>query len=1300
MNCKFIRFFLLNLYLLSLCSAYGQDFESYDVVVIPEQAEMMSTDIYCMLQDKDGYIWFGTRAGLSRFDGHSFTHQYYEDQTTLVMMKDIVQDSSGIIWAGGAYGLFYVLDDQVAHVPGIGHHITTLHIDNNDNLLIGGLQFAPLQITSEQRQAVVEHNRTEIEWLVDSSHWRREAITRRVWDLKTDDEGGIWVGMDFQLMRLTNGQMTQEWSSQGRKTMISEIVPLTRDSVYFGSENMGLHLLKDGEIVQKTLPATYISYTTDDAIYFLTTLELMRFKNNNWDTIYQFKDFNNLYFKDMIVDREGNILIGAEGNLIMLTPGFVHAQSRSTNGEVGLNHSIVARDNGQILIGTAGGHLLDASDRKIRSFDSIPVANNSVTEVIYEDDKKHLWIGTSMSGIIYLGDRGEYQVFDQRSGLFDTEIHFFKTFSNGSFWCGGYEGISQIFYSDTKVHFENQLAQGKRNEIPVFIDMVEGPDGRYWAISESGIFEVVGDGLFEYNLDDRPLPPISGIVNNSEKNFWLATQGRGLLYLGFDEDDNPQILNTYGRKDGLMSDVVLGVSLDTTDHIWVFHQYGFSRFSTDFGLGKKRNFTREDGWPNVATAKIKITQDAKGLIWVVTNTAVVHFNPYQLPINNEKPRTFISQIITQDRKSELTSYKPMRKADDYSYRFRSGTNVVTFDYHCTSFTRPAKVSYRYMLMGLHDEWFGPVKERSISFTGLRPGQYTFRVQGINSSGLRGLEAQPVKFRILPPLYWRWWAKLLYIIISAAIIYYFFRFYVKQRDQKQEALRLKELDEVKTNLYTNITHEFRTPLTVIGGMAGELQSQVKDDQQHKLRMIIRNSQKLLGLVNQMLDFSKVQAGRLNVVQEYTDVVPFTGYLVEAHQSLAEIREIELRFQSFEEQLYLNIDRSKLEQILTNLIANAVKFTNAGGLVEVFLKKEINELLIEIRDDGIGISEADLPHIFDRFHRVESLDGRQGTGIGLALVKELMQVLGGRIEVTSNFDEGTAFRVYFPINHEKSESNSTGPKLMPVNHQPKDVDRVAISPNHLPMVLLAEDNADVALYIKSCLESDYQLAYCVDGKEALAMAIECIPDLIITDVMMPEMDGFAFCQAIKEDERTNHIPVIMLTAKATVEDRLSGLRLGADAYLTKPFHKEELLVRIGKLLAVRALLQEKYGKQLRDNLVVPAAEKDPFVQKVEEIVLTHLDSQDLSVETLSNELHLSQSQTYRKLKAITGMSTAVFIRHIRLQHASELLRDHSMNISDIAFATGFHTLAYFSRTFKEEFGVNPSQFRQDLKKNSNN
>lgn len=526
--------------------------------------------------------------------------------------------------------------------------------------------------------------------------------------------------------------------------------------------------------------------------------------------------------------------------------------------------------------------------------------------------------------------------------------------------------------------------------------------------------------------------------------------------------------------------------------------------------------------------------------------------------------------------------------------------------------------------------------------------------------------------------------------------------------KEKEKQSIQLVKFKNQFYTNLTHEFRTPLTVVMGMAEDLKRRVKNGELARMdkpiEMIQRNGQNLLNLVNQMLDLAQAESGNLVLDLKKSDVILFIKYICESFQSYAEQKGIILIVYAEIDSLEMDFDADKMSIILSNLLSNAIKYTPNKGKIIVHINQVQEEdrlyLFIKIKDEGIGISATELPAIFNRFYQTTDaiLSQKDGIGIGLALTKELVELMEGTITAKSKKGSGSEFfvRILVTQHAPKLASNEILTKLTSFTTAiTQDLPAaIPITNNReLPIALIIEDNLDVTHYLISCLVQQYQILHANNGKTGIELAVERIPDIIISDVMMPEKDGFEVCQILKKDERTNHIPIIILTAKATTNDRLEGLSKGADAYIAKPFEKTELLIRLEELMRIRKTLQQKYSL-LRPDIKkkVEAQKEDSFIQKIERTIIEHLSDDNFSANDLAHIHHLSRSQIHRKIKALTGMSTAIYIRFVRLKKAKELLTSRELTISEIAYQVGFRSPAYFSQSFKEMYGESPSATRK--------
>jgi signal transduction histidine kinase/DNA-binding response OmpR family regulator len=614
------------------------------------------------------------------------------------------------------------------------------------------------------------------------------------------------------------------------------------------------------------------------------------------------------------------------------------------------------------------------------------------------------------------------------------------------------------------------------------------------------------------------------------------------------------------------------------------------------------------------------------------------------------------------------------------------------DIQCSilDFRSPVKHRYRYALTkGGEPDWVDLGQQNHISLSQLVPGTYYLYLEGCNSDQIWTALEEPLQIIIHPPFWKTTWAYAAYLLLLSGGVYTLYRLSLKRQLAQQEAQKVIEVNALKARLYTNITHEFRTPLTVILGMLEQIQGHQKERQ-----LIRRNSQKLLRLINQMLDLSKLESNKLSLTLVKADIIPYLRYLTESFHSLAEVKEIALVFQADVQTYVMDFDEEKIQQIIYNLFSNALKFTEAGGTVSFRITEILDagdpQLELQIQDTGIGIPADALPHIFDRFYQAganRNSNYSEGTGIGLALTKELVQLMGGTIAVKSKLKKGTTFTVLLPAVSHTPASVETSIRFDPQvpavealtgSQSSKKELRPGRTNTDQPLVLIVEDNQDVTIYMETILKDTYQTRSATDGQQGIDMALALVPDLIITDVMMPKKNGYELCETLKTDERTSHIPIVMLTAKATEADRLAGLRTGADAYLIKPFNKEELFVRLEKLLELRRKLQARYA--LAADPLTRLSREEPsldelFLEKIRQIIEEKIEDADLDIAYLCEKVHLSSTQLYRKMKALTGEPPMSFIRKVRLHKAKALLQTTDLNVSEIAYEPGLYGPALF-------------------------
>ena len=656
---------------------------------------------------------------------------------------------------------------------------------------------------------------------------------------------------------------------------------------------------------------------------------------------------------------------------------------------------------------------------------------------------------------------------------------------------------------------------------------------------------------------------------------------------------------------------------------------------------------------------------------------------------------------------------------------------MTFEYVGHHYSDPSKNQYKYLLEPYDTSWIDAGTQRSARYANIDPGEYIFRVKAANSDGVWNEQGTLINLVIHKPWWQTYPAYLAYALLGFSLLYSLRRYELNRQNLKYnlklgniEKDKLKEIDQVKSRFFANISHEFRTPLTLILGPAKDISENVEDvNVRERAGLIQKNASKLYQLVNQLLDLSKLEAGKMKLETKELNIVPLLKGLVLSFTSLAERKKITLNFDAREENISVYIDRDKIEKIISNLLSNAFKFTQEGGKIDFKLVKLDTEIEISVKDTGFGIPQERREKIFDRFYQVDGSSTRdgEGTGIGLALTKELVELHKGFISVESELDKGTTFTLKFPLGKEHLKSDEIvkkeqlaetkktleEPEVVSVSEMPELKSSTEKRINleltgeyeEKPLLLIVEDNFDVRNYIVSHLEEDYNIYEAINGEDGFSKAIEEIPDLIISDVMMPKMDGFQLCEKLKTDEKTSHIPIILLTAKATSENKIEGYETGADDYIKKPFDTKELKVRVKNLISQRKLLWQYFQKQgvfNLENKKIKSVDKI-FLEKAIKVINNNIADTSFGVEVFASDLAISRAALHRKMVALTGESPSELIKRIRLSQAGNLLKNKTGNISQIALEVGFNNPAYFAECFKKQFGVTPSQYQRNIVKN---
>ena len=736
--------------------------------------------------------------------------------------------------------------------------------------------------------------------------------------------------------------------------------------------------------------------------------------------------------------------------------------------------------------------------------------------------------------------------------------------------------------------------------------------------------------------------------------------------------------------------------IDREGDLWLLHKEGIVRINlereelVDFGNNEHLYGSSMDR--SFKLSKVDI--DRSGVIYTSTNDGVIIINPSQLEFNTIPPDIILNSIKINGEEYDLFPAHNISKID-----LEHDQNNITISFGSINDQYPSEVTYEYRMGSQEDAWLSLDQESSVYLMGLSPGTYEWQLRAQSSDGTASEEVKSVLIKINAPWYLTSLAFLLYGLLILGIGYIIYRFKIGELLAKEKSEQLSELDSFKTRFITNLTHELKTPLTIITGMAQRIISDPKKWAKEGAGLIERNGNHLDHLINQMLDLSRIDEGMLHLETQHDDVIYYIRYLTNSFNTLAEDRNQNLCFISDQEEWSIDFDPDKIQIIVTNLISNAIKYTPSGGTIEVLVTQDKNNeyLCIEVKDNGPGIDKNDQVHLFKRYFRVEDKNKDKedvnistGTGIGLAMTKEIVEFIGGSIAVESELGAGATFKVSLPISHVTSKNEI-------VQEHVVNTDRLSQeTPSEKIQVLIVEDNNEIRSYLSSLLGATYEIITAVNGRIGYEIAIDEIPDLIVSDVMMPEMSGFEMLEALKKDGHTDHIPVILLTARGGVDSRISGISHGADAYISKPFKEEEVLVQIQQLLTTRASLKQKYSsKKIADFMSKHNDDvQHNYISKLIDICKEHIHNPQFNAEILAKKVFVSSRQLSRKLKAISDLTPSQLIRKVRVDQAQLLLHKEDITIGQVAIETGFLNPQYMATVFKKELGISPSQVHEKV------
>ncbi len=1305
---------------------------------------LSNNQIHCVLQDKKGWMWIGTSQGVCRFDGYRFTvfKNDPDDSTSLKgnLVRVIYEDSKGQLFIGTENGGLNKFDrekESFQHIFYKGDSaqlkdvsVTAIMEDRIGNLWVG---------TEANLFRIDKGNRISIIKPVNTPEFSEYFRVIRL-----DQSGRIWIGTNRGLFIYhpeTNLAENVKLKNVPGTDEIWEILADQNGITWVGTYAGGMYAINNSTLLSTAGPldpendrsktVRVISKDPNGKFWIGTRGGLYHYdmvKGVIGEYYHDDREQKSLVNNSVLCissDAKGNIWIGTRQGLNLLIEERINIlgyKSMASDNRYLNNSEIYAfwvDPTGKIWIGTENGGI-NILDRKTGRFSYLVPEKNNINSLssncikaISDGGNGNIWIGTYLGGLdLYNTKTGVFTHFkndpSNPKSLSDNRIWALLRDSNNDLWVGTSRGIDKYNpLTGDFVHCNN---------------LVDGQQVNWLAEDSDHCLWIGATEMIVYNPKNQKIVRLDEItrymMEDSRHRFWVATLSHGIALYSKDKG----VIKYYGEKNGLANNQALSILEDDEHFLWISTTNGLSKFDPE----KERfhNFSTKSGFQNDqftygAAYKLPGGELIFGGIsgFNIFDPTKIKSSDYFAPIVLTDLKILNKSVqISQDRKGVLT--KSISETENIVLKYDQ--NSVELEFASFDFANIMGVQYSYYLEGFDKTWNEPSDKRLATYTNLNPGSYTFRVKTVSIDRQESNIGPILKIEVLPPLWQTWWFRIILFIIILVLIYWLISFLHNREKlkhslvfEKMKAKELHELDMMKLRFYTNISHEIRTPLTLILGPLEKLRNNTIPEAEIKghLEVMQRNAKQLHQLINQLLDFRKMESGNLKLNLKQGDLVSFIAEIAGSFGKFAEEKEIELKFNSLKKEIVTNFDEDKVAKIMNNLLSNAFKFTGKGGKITVNISlvfetgdidagnesAENRMVEISVKDTGIGISESNLEKIFNRFFQVDQFSSQTGTGIGLALTKELVKLHNGKIHVVSKPGKSSKFTVHLPYDDSKLA-------VVPVNQKTVDVDGENVLTNPAEdraneqiisgqkIMLLVDDNADVRYFIKSHFSSSYHILEAKDGLEGWNTALKTIPNIIISDVLMPDMDGFEFCRRIRKDERTSHIPILLLTALGSREHEIEGLSLGADDYITKPFDLVILQTKVENILSVRQSLKQKYSGEmfLQPRNIVLSSPDERFLQKAIQVVENNIADPDLDIDRFATEIGVSRMQLYRKLHAITEMTVKEFIRDIRLKRAAQLLIQKKMNISEVAYAVGFKDLSHFRKSFKQEFSMSASEY----------
>ena len=1271
---------------------------------IPDKLRITGNELNCVLDDPvDSILWIGTqRAGLNAYDyiNDSFTVYKHnpEDPNSLITddVTNIQPASDGNLWITTYWNGIDYLDKKTGRfihyntetVPGLGSNNVWSVVDGGDGNLYVAHAFHGFSIISikDKKAKNFRHDPNDPNSLPDDGivcvykdkngniwlgtagglvlfnpeaenfiHFKEDGGGKHaVFDIKQMDDNKLWLATEFGGIAILN--LTQRLFVSSEKVQFSYIKE--------GSGEYGLSSSSIRCLFQDSFNNIWVG-TWGGGIDFLSPTSL--FDVYSYSSIPTTeRNLTGKMISTVCVDWDGKLWVGMNGGDIdVFEKGRRIAVYGRNNGDLNGNpiQTSLCDTDGNLWFGLFNGGLCYYNKIQ-KTFRQVFPEKEALIDVraIYEDKDHTVWIGTSNG--VYKADLNG-QIFSEHYVENEQVRCIFKD-EEGLLWIGTFGGGILVYSPDFKMvrHF--------------------------------------------YTTEQFPSNTINDIYGDSKKRIWVAT-GEGLVCFPTSKDMEYKV---YKREDGLENAHIRAIMEDTSGHIWCSTNKGISCCIAE--KNSFYNYGRWDAVPIVGFMSGSVARDSDGDIYFGSLNGLCCFNPERVLAKREAPMAIMTRLRLFMPLSEVESDEKVIELNNCSsVRLNYLQNSFNITFNIQNYALVNRVEYACMLEGLEKAWYTVTDPNNVTFRNVPPGDYRFLVK----TRIRNQEwsdaVASLGICIAPPLWLTWWAKLIYVLLGVSALYFILNAYKKKLDveslyelERKNHEQEQELNNERLRFYTNITHELRTPLTLILGPLEDMQkgNSLSGKDAQKVSVIHQSAIRLLNLINQILEFRKTETQNKKLCVSRDNMAAFVHEIGLKYKELNRKPDITFHIEIENEDMPLFFDKEVVTIILDNLISNAIKYTERGtitlGLYNK-VKDTIKYTEISVSDTGYGIAPEALPHIFDRYYQEGSEHQASGTGIGLALVENLVVLHEGEISVESTLNVGSIFcfslltdNTYPHVLHTDSPEKAVGEK----NEKEEPAE-----PAHggKRILLIVEDNRDICDYIVDSFSDEFEVKTAGNGEQGLEQALACIPDVIVSDIMMPLMNGIVMCKTLKEDVRTSHIPIILLTAKDSLQDKEEGYQVGADSYLTKPFSATLLHSRIHNLLESRRLLAERFNTNsiLSDKRATVSESMNKldneFIEKVNLLIEDRLSSEKIDIGYLADAMCMSNSTLYRKMKALTGLSTNEYIRKIKMQHAERLLLEGKYNISEVAFRVGINSTVYFRQCFKDEFGMVPSDYLKKVK-----